>query len=263
MFVLKQFLKNLLLPPNCWIIPLVFVAIFWKRRWARKLLVVTIIGAAGLHSATVARLLGYYLETRYPAVGDCRGAGTYDAIVVLTGSEIVPGGLIRFPSLDEASFRRVEEAVRLYRQQPKPVIVSGGHVNPFTVDQGENGIVCSYVVAMGVPAGSVIAEPKSRDTFESAAEVGRILRQKGWKRYLLVTSARHMPRSMMVFRALAPEPVAAPGGFTIPAFFTSPLDLFPREGAGFDIMSVLNEYAGLVNYRWRLWWTPHPVAPGS
>ena len=35
MFILKQFLKALLLPPMPWLLLLLAVLIFWQRRWAR------------------------------------------------------------------------------------------------------------------------------------------------------------------------------------------------------------------------------------
>jgi uncharacterized SAM-binding protein YcdF (DUF218 family) len=101
-----------------------------------------------------------------------------------------------------------------------------------------------------VPA-HIIPEPGSRDTFESAIEVQKILQQRGWNRYLLVTSARHMPRSMLAFEAVAPKPVAAPGDFTVSAISISPLGFFPSEGAAKDIYLALHEYAGLLNYHWR------------
>ena len=47
-------------------------------------------------------------------------------------------GLIPFPSIDESMFRRLEETWRLYRIRPTPIVVSGGHVNPFTPAKDEN-----------------------------------------------------------------------------------------------------------------------------
>ena len=38
MFMLKQFLKGIILPPGIWLVLLLAVLIFWKRRRARKLL---------------------------------------------------------------------------------------------------------------------------------------------------------------------------------------------------------------------------------
>ena len=49
MFTLKQFLKALFLPPMPWLLMLLAVLIFWQRRWARKLLFVTLLLTLALH----------------------------------------------------------------------------------------------------------------------------------------------------------------------------------------------------------------------
>ena len=255
MFVLKQFLKYLLLPPLPWMLLIVIVLLFWQRRWARKLLFLTLVIIFALHSGPVNYALRYPLESRYKPVIDPRAVAPYDAIVVLTASMVPAGGLIPFATVDEHMFRRLEEARRLYRLGPKPILVSGGHVNPFTPDKDENQIARSYLIRWGVPKEDVIGEGKSRDTFESAVEVAAILRQRGWKRYLLVTSALHMPRSMLAFSATAPDPIPAPGDYSIGRFDVTPFDFFPGEGVAPRIYASLHEYVGLVNYYWRVYYS--------
>ncbi len=98
----------------------------------------------------------------------------------------------------------------------------------------------------------VIGEENSRDTFESALETRKILAQRGWKRYLLVTSAMHMPRSMLVFSELVPVPIAAPGDFSIGKFELTPFDFFPNEAVAPKLSATIHEYLGLANYYWRL-----------
>jgi uncharacterized SAM-binding protein YcdF (DUF218 family) len=251
MFVLKQFLKGVLLQPTLWLLMLLAVLIFWRRTWARKLLLFTFLMVFALHCGLVNYGLRYPLESRYAPLIDPKKAGRYDAIVVLTSGIVAAGGLVPFSSVDEFMFRRLDEAWRLYRLQPKPIIVSGGHVNPFTRDQNENKIARDFLIRWGVPARDVIGEDKSRDTFESAVEVQKLLQQKGYKRYLLVTSAVHMPRSMFAFATLAPEPIAAPGDFSLGKLDLTPLDLFPSEGAARQLYVTLHEYIGLANYHWR------------
>src|SRR5690349_24552951 len=95
MFVLKQFLKALLLPPTPWLILLLAVVIFWRRTWARKLLFLTVLLIIALHSGPINYILRYPLELRYPALIDPKMAGAYDAIVVLTAGSIPAEGLIR------------------------------------------------------------------------------------------------------------------------------------------------------------------------
>jgi uncharacterized SAM-binding protein YcdF (DUF218 family) len=252
MFVLKQFLKALLLPPMSWLLMLVAVLIFWRRTWARKLLFVTFLLILMLHSGPVNYVLRYPLESRYPPLIDPNKAGSYDAIVVLTAGSLAAEGLIPFPSVDEHMFRRLDEAWRLYRIRPKPIIISGGHVNPFTPAKDENRIAREFLIRWGVPKNDVIGEENSRDTFENAVESQKILAQHGWKRYLLVTSAMHMPRSMLVFSARTPEPIAAPGDFSIGKFGLTPFDFFPNEAVAPKMFDTIHEYLGLVNYYWRL-----------
>ena len=252
MFVLKQFLKQLILPPVVWMLALIIVLIFWRRRWARKLLFITLCGSFILHSGLVGHWLRYPLESRYAPLVNPKNAGPYDAIVVLTSASIPAGGLLPFPTIDEHMFRRLDEAWRLYKIQPRPIIVSGGHVNPFTPDLGENKIACDYLIRWGVPPQHVFGEAKSRDTFESALQTGKLLEQKGWKRYLLVTSAVHMPRSMLVFSTHAPQPIPAPGDFTLREARLSPLDFAPTASAARAITLTLHEYIGLANYYWRI-----------
>jgi uncharacterized SAM-binding protein YcdF (DUF218 family) len=231
---------------------LLAVLLFWRRRWARKLLLVTFLLILALHSGQVNYLLRYPLESRYPPLLDPRSVGNYDAIVVLTGGSVPARGLIPFPSIDESMFRRLDEAWRLYRLQPKPIIVSGGHVNPFTPTQDENKIARDFLLRWGVPERHVIGEEKSRDTFESALETQKLLQKHGWKRYLLVTSALHMPRSMLVFTNRVPEPIPAPGDFSIGIIELTPLTFFPTASAESKIFAAIHEYVGWLNYYWRL-----------
>lgn len=253
MFTLKQFLKGFILPPTPWILLLALVLICWSRRWTRKALLSTTILVVLLHSGVALHFLRYPLESRYGPLIDPKRVEPYDAIVVLTGGLVPAGGLIPFPTMSESMFRRLDEGWRLYRVIPKPIIVSGGHVDPFSPAQDENKIACDYLILWGVPPRDVISEPDSRDTFESAVAVRKILGSRGWRRYLLVTSAVHMPRSMLAFRTIVPEPVPAPGDFTIGDERFSPLSLFPSEEASGSIVSTIHEYVGLVNYRWRTW----------
>jgi uncharacterized SAM-binding protein YcdF (DUF218 family) len=251
MFVLKQFLKHLILPPTPWLLMLLAVLIFWRRRWGRKLLFATFCLIVILHSGIVGYGLRYPLESRYPPLVEPGQVEPYDAIVVLTGGMIPASGLIPFPSVDGSMFRRLDEAWRLYRIRPKPIIVSGGHVNPFTSPMNENQIAREYLIRWGVPKQDVFGEDRSRDTFESALEVQKLFNQKGWRRYLLVTSALHMPRGMLAFASRAPEPLPAPGDFTLAEFKMTPLDFFPSLGAARGIAESLHEYVGLANYYWR------------
>ncbi len=53
---------------------------------------------------------------------------------------------------------------------------------------------------LGAPGDRIVLERESRNTRENATESARIVRERGWKSLVLVTSAMHMPRAAATFR---------------------------------------------------------------
>jgi uncharacterized SAM-binding protein YcdF (DUF218 family) len=90
-------------------------------------------------------------------------------------------------------------------------------------------------------------ENRSRDTYENATFSRQIEGVDATKRWLLITSARHMPRAMGVFRKagwnVAPWPVDYSTGLSIDYF-----DFSVVRGAG-RWETVLHELLGLALYR--------------
>jgi hypothetical protein len=109
--------------------------------------------------------------------------------------------MIPFPTIEVAMFRRLDEAWRLYRIRRKPIVVSGGHVNPFTPAANENQIARDYLIGWGVPPTDVLGEDRSRDTFESALESKNSPHKDGAA--ISGHLNRAMPRSMLAFRPSA------------------------------------------------------------
>ena len=52
----------------------------------------------------------------------------------------------------------------------------------------------------GVPEAALLTEPVSRNTFENAHEVARLLRARGRSAVLLVSDRAHLPRAALLFR---------------------------------------------------------------
>lgn len=121
-------------------------------------------------------------------------------VVVLAGgmSEDVPSK-DDFASLHAASLRRVMEAVRLARSGRDARLVlagGGGHA------VREADVMASLATALGVDPASLLLERQSRTTAEGAANVARLLAERGGSppTVHLVTSAMHMPRAAASFR---------------------------------------------------------------
>jgi uncharacterized SAM-binding protein YcdF (DUF218 family) len=96
---------------------------------------------------------------------------------------------------------RIASAIELARKYPKAQIVfSGGSGRLFSRAPTEAGLAKRRFELSGVPAGRLITEDRSRNTAENARFTKAAIGPKPGERWLLVTSAYHMPRAMGTFR---------------------------------------------------------------
>ncbi len=92
------------------------------------------------------------------------------------------------------------------------------------------------MIALGVPDDRMSFEDRSRDTWENAVFTKELVQPKPGERWLLVTSATHMPRSVGIFRKIGfdviPYPVDYQTGGVAGDFvgFRRPGEAFPRAG---------------------------------
>jgi uncharacterized SAM-binding protein YcdF (DUF218 family) len=209
-FTLSKLLGFFALPSNTLIsIGLVGLVLLCTRytRLASWLIVTSLvlIAVAGLSPLGNALILP--LEQRFPPWDASRGAP--DGIVLL-GGMIVPDisaarGTV---SLNEAA-ERITATAELARRYPAARIVMTGGSSALIFDEGpEAFFAVQQLEALGVAHDRITAEEQSRNTIENAVFSRLIANPKPGERWLLVTSAYHMPRAMAVFRA-ADFPVEA------------------------------------------------------
>ena len=147
------------------------------------------------------------LEQRFPPWDAARGAP--DGIVLL-------GGMIS-PDVSEArgavalneAAERITVTAELARRYPNARIVMTGGSGALIFDESSEAVFAvRQLEALGVAHDRITAEEQSRNTIENAVFSRLVVNPKPGERWLLVTSAYHMPRAMGVFRA-ADFPVEA------------------------------------------------------
>ena len=83
-------------------------------------------------------------------------------------------------------------------------------------------------VALGVGASRIVIEDQARNTFENAVYAGQIIRERGWRRVVLVTDDFHVPRARFVFArlglAVAAEGVPRHAGVSRGSWLRSHID---------------------------------------
>ena len=194
----------------------------------------------------LARLEGQYASV---AVADSPQA---DAVVLLGGAVGAAVPPRHSPDLSSAA-DRVLHAARLYRAGKVPrVIVSAGGIPWLGVGTTEGPALARLLKEWGVPEASIVVEDRSRNTYENAHYTKALIDEHGWKRVLLVTSALHMPRAMLIFTGVGIDAVPAPTDFqVVQGRQRTPLDWLPNAEALAATTRVVKEYLGLWWYRLR------------
>jgi uncharacterized SAM-binding protein YcdF (DUF218 family) len=250
-FVLSKVLGFFALPSNFLItIGLVGLVLLCTRftRLASWLVVTSIalLAIAGL--SPLGNVLLLPLEQRFPPWDPSHGAP--DGIVVLGGALSPEISAARGAVALNESAERITVAVELARRYPNArIIFSGGNAALLR----EGGVEAAFAVqefeALGIPHERIIAEEQSRNTVENAVFSRLLAQPKPGERWLLLTSAYHMPRAMGVFRA---------AGFPVEAYpvdwrTRGPIDAvepFASLGDGLRRTdTAMREWIGLLAYR--------------
>ncbi len=211
----------------------------------RALAVVLIIGAAS--ASPLPNLLTLPLENRFPrAVLD---AAPVTGILILGGGEDASMASARHVhALNEAA-ERITEAVALAIHLPSArVVFSGGSGALFPEGKTEGEAVREMLVAMGIDQRRLTIEDRSRSTWENAVLTRALIAPTPGERWLLVTSAWHMPRAVGVFRAAGFPVEAWPVDYRTRGWpYALALSHGPLEGLR-RLDLVAREYQGLLTY---------------
>jgi uncharacterized SAM-binding protein YcdF (DUF218 family) len=212
-FALSKTLGIMLLPTNFLIGIGVLGVLLLATRLAslgRKLLVASILLLAICGFSPLGSWLLYPLEQRFPPWDAARGAP--DGIIVLGGSIDADISAVHRAPVVRGAADRIIAAAALAHQYPNArILFSGGSGSLISNDQREADYAASLFESLGIAKDRLIMERNSRNTQENAEFSKALAAPKSGERWLLITSAYHMPRSVGLFRkvgfAVEPYPV--------------------------------------------------------
>jgi uncharacterized SAM-binding protein YcdF (DUF218 family) len=247
-FYLSKILWFLAAPSSIAVVlTLVGTALLFTRH-ARLGRTVTAAGAIALVAVAFSpfgKLVMRTLEDRFPIADDTRPIA---GIIVLGGAAGITRGQVAFN--DAAS--RMTAAVGLALKHPQARIVfSGGDAGFF--DRGpqteaEAGVALFREV--GIAAGRMVIEERSRNTRENALFTRELIAPRPGERWIVVTSAFHMPRAIACFRAVGLDVEAYPVDFRTEGRAAQDLRPFGRLSEGMRLTDLgVKEWIGLVTYR--------------
>ncbi|MBZ4211909.1 MAG: YdcF family protein [Rhodoferax sp.] len=134
------------------------------------------------------------------------------ALVLLGGGVSPPSGKATDINLGAAA-DRVWYAARLFHAGKAPLLLLSGGSDPQRHAFSEARAMAIFLQDLGVPARALVLEEVSRNTAENAAFSAELLKARGIRHVLLVTSALHMPRALALFTAQGLQVEPAPTDF--------------------------------------------------
>jgi uncharacterized SAM-binding protein YcdF (DUF218 family) len=218
------------------------------RQLASWLVVTSLVLIAFAGYSPLGNMLMLPLEQRFPPWDPAHGP---PAGIVVLGGAIEPDismarGVV---ALDDAA-ERITATVELARRYPDArIIFSGGSASLVPGAPLEAPYAVKEFEALGIGHDRITAEEQSRNTIENAVFSRLLADPKPGERWLLVTSAFHMPRAIAVFRA---------AGFPVEAYPVdwrtrgpaAELQPFASFTAGLTMTdTAVHEWVGLLVYR--------------
>lgn len=216
--------------------------------WSRRCLGVGLASLFVCGFGPVGSLLMAPLEQRFergPLPPD------FDGVIILGGFELgwmthARGQL----ALNEAAERLIE-GVRLGLNRPgAKVIYTGGESGLLASEKdGAAASIGETMIALGIARERIVLEGASRTTWENADKLRAILKPRPGQRFVLVTSAFHMPRAMGTFRAAGYDVTAWPVDYRT----SGRLEAFVPNTSIYGGLEILDmafkEWVGLAAYR--------------
>ncbi len=185
------------------------------------------------------------LQDRFPPLDEL--SGEVDGIIVLDGGlDLGAIGRSGMPELG-ASGDRITAMVVLMRRYPEArVVYTGGSGLVLGGDARGADAIPGILEQLGIEPSRITLERESRNTYENAIYTRALVEPAASERWLLLTSAWHMPRSIGVFRTAGWEPIPVPVDYREGALFEFPLR--PSERL-YQLKIAITEWVGLLSYR--------------
>ncbi len=178
------------------------------------------------------------LERQYPVYQISTGSA-FEAVFVLGGgSKPSPG---RVDHELAVAGDRIYMAARLYHAQKAPLLVSSGHSIGTLANDDLSLATSELWQAVKVPEEAIIRLQGAVNTRQEMVQYAKLIKEKGWKKVGLISSAYHLPRAMALAKknGITPTPIGA--------------DHHAGNGYAFSAMALVPHWAGFLMVQKACW----------
>ncbi len=216
----------------------------WKRL-GRAAVTLAAFGLVAIGFSPFGKLVVRPLEDRFPQ--QALDERPVHGVVVLGGAIGFGRGQVAF---NEAA-ARMTAGIEIAKRHPSARLVfTGGDGSLFEGDgRTEADAALAFFRLAGIEGERLVMEGRSRNTRENALFTRALIEPKPGQRWLLVTSAFHMPRAVGCFRAVGLDPEAFPVDYRTEGD-ASDVRPFRHMFNGMQLTDLaVKEWIGLLAYR--------------
>lgn len=236
-------------PDRLFLILLTFSLILYylgNQKAARRLLVVLLLSAWIISILPIGEWLSHPLNSHFatnPALPD-----RVDGIIVLGGAVNIPRG-DQWGQLElNKRGERIIHWLNLARKFPDARLVfTGGNGTPFEQQPSEASFISELIKEQQLDPGRLILEDQSRNTAENVAYSYRLVNPRVGEKWILITSASHMPRAVGLFCKQEWPVIPYPVDHNSTPQIEFEINFDPVAQAD-NLIWTIYEWAGLISY---------------
>ncbi|MEK9629928.1 MAG: YdcF family protein [Nitrospinota bacterium] len=224
----------------------VFLLLIGREKIGKKLVVFSTAVILLFSLIPINDMLLVPLENRFPIPEPL--PEKIDGMIVLGGSEIPTLTKIRGQVSLADSVERLTTFISLSRRFPDAKLVYAGGQGALSAQEYKAAFTAKlFFEQMGLNPDRVIFDSQSRNTMENAQNSLKLAKPQKGEKWILITSAWHMARSVGIFRKLGWQVIPYPVDYKTTGKVEFGLNL-PRLSPIIGASNTIYEWIGLVYY---------------
>ncbi|WP_321314374.1 ElyC/SanA/YdcF family protein [Halarcobacter sp.] len=148
------------------------------------------------------------LETKYKSYINIDSNIKY--VLVLGNAHSTNSDISEVSQLSNTALKRLSEGIRIYKKLNSSKLIVSGYAGDDKLTPHAL-IAKNAAISLGVPIKDILTQEKAKDTIEEAEYLKKSI---GDEKFILVTSASHMPRAIKIFKSEGLNPIPAPTEFS-------------------------------------------------
>lgn len=199
----------------------------------------------------ISNILIWGLEKRNEPIEDVLKYSNVRYVVVLSAWDSDNPTVPYTSNIGYRTTHRILEAHRILSQNPNLNIVLSGTKTSTT-------LMKNFLIDLGINKEKIYIDNNSKNTMQNAKNCKNLIKDK---RFFLVTSAIHMPRSLMLFCGQGLKPIPAPADFyygyydKFHIYLKRPFRYYlPTYDTFWRSCLALHEYLAFVYYKYKYSW---------